>query len=243
MRQSFFIPSMILSIFSHGLFITVGGWLPVKPQVSVLEAPNSLEITVIKQPVVSVLENEITVEAVVDRAFLDEVIVSHQADLKDISQKFFYSNPPLEKSPSTLLKMEPLSHENPTRHYPSVYSPKSPGAVSQTGTSSEDPLSIFSKKSQGAETQAKPLIHVNPAPDYPALARQRGWEGIVRLNVLVAQDGSPRQVSIQQGSGHGLLDKAAVKAVEDWKFSPAQSGSLRFVSRVIIPIQFSLINQ
>ena len=42
-----------------------------------------------------------------------------------------------------------------------------------------------SKEALGAVTKAKPMMRANPAPPYPKLARQRGWEGTVRLSVLV----------------------------------------------------------
>jgi len=102
---------------------------------------------------------------------------------------------------------------------------------------------IVSQKSQGTLTKAKPLMQVNPAPPYPRIARQRGWEGTVRLNVFVDKDGIPNQVDIQRSSGFDILDKAALKTVEKWKFSPARSGSLQFSSRVTIPIQFTLIRE
>ena len=104
------------------------------------------------------------------------------------------------------------------------------------------PTSI-SRKSEGAVTKAKPLAHVNPAPPYPKIARERGWEGTVRLEVYVRQDGQPGRISIQESSGHDALDMSALKTVEKWQFLPAQSGTLRFASRIIIPIQFSLLEE
>ena len=35
--------------------------------------------------------------------------------------------------------------------------------------------------------EAEPLEHVNPAPQYPRLAIQRNWEGIVQLRVRVSE--------------------------------------------------------
>ena len=39
------------------------------------------------------------------------------------------------------------------------------------------------------------------------------------------------------------LDKAALKTVERWEFLPAQSGSIRFASKINIAIQFALIKE
>ena len=105
------------------------------------------------------------------------------------------------------------------------------------------PSSIASQESQGAVTEAEPLLHMNPAPPYPRIARQRGWEGIVRIGVFVGKDGVPESAGIQESSGHNVLDQAALQTVEKWKFSPARSGSIRFSSRITIPIQFTLMKR
>lgn len=103
------------------------------------------------------------------------------------------------------------------------------------------PPAIASQESRGGLTKAQPLSNMNLAPPYPRVARQRGWEGIVRLEVFVGKDGVPGSVGIQESSGYGVLDRAASQTVEKWKFSPARSGVMRFSSRITIPIQFTLI--
>lgn len=100
-----------------------------------------------------------------------------------------------------------------------------------------------SQELRGALTEAEPLSDVNSAPPYPRIARQKGWEGIVRLEVFVDKDGIPESVDVQKSSGYSVLDKAALQAVKKWKFSPAKSGSMRFSSKIAIPIQFTLVKE
>ena len=102
---------------------------------------------------------------------------------------------------------------------------------------------IPSKMSSGALTETVPLARVNPAPFYPHVARQRGWEGTVRLEVFVDKEGYPDAVCVQESSGHGVLDRAAAETVEQWRFSPARSGEVRFSSRITIPVRFDLIKE
>ncbi|MGV8189928.1 energy transducer TonB, partial [Pseudomonas aeruginosa] len=66
----------------------------------------------------------------------------------------------------------------------------------------------------------------NPAPEYPALAMRRGWEGTVLLRVHVLASGSPSEIQVQKSSGREALDQAAVKAVKRWSFVPAKRGDL-----------------
>jgi protein TonB len=80
----------------------------------------------------------------------------------------------------------------------------------------------------------------NPKPKYPSIARSRGWEGKVVLQVHVSADGDAEGVSVSQSSGHDILDEAAVAAVEGWRFRPAKRGDTPVASTVSVPINFKL---
>jgi len=58
-------------------------------------------------------------------------------------------------------------------------------------------------------------------PNYTEEARQRGAEGDVVLEIVVKRDGTVGDVRILQGLGHGL-DRLAIDAVRQWRFSPAK---------------------
>lgn len=80
----------------------------------------------------------------------------------------------------------------------------------------------------------------NPAPEYPEVALDRGWEGSVMLRVKVSPTGSPLSVDVKQGSGKKVLDDAAVRTVKRWKFSPALRGSTPVEGWVDVPIHYQL---
>lgn len=80
----------------------------------------------------------------------------------------------------------------------------------------------------------------NPKPEYPAIAKSRGWQGKVMLRVQVSADGNADAVSIDTSSGHEMLDEAAMDAVKKWKFIAAKRGETAVPSAVIVPIIFSL---
>ena len=63
-----------------------------------------------------------------------------------------------------------------------------------------------------------PLPGCNPAPEYPALARRRGIEGVVEIRVRVDAAGFVIERSIVVSSGSRLLDAAALQAVAKWRF-------------------------
>lgn len=49
---------------------------------------------------------------------------------------------------------------------------------------------------------------------YPMLARKRGWQGEVLLAFQLAADGRIHDARIARSSGHGVLDRAALKALD-----------------------------
>jgi TonB family protein len=78
-------------------------------------------------------------------------------------------------------------------------------------------------------------------PEYPERARREGWEGTTLLRVLVDRQGISKTIQVSQSSGFALLDGAAVKAVEQWRFYPAQNGNGPVESWVRVPILFRLV--
>ena len=93
---------------------------------------------------------------------------------------------------------------------------------------------------RGAIQEAKPGVLANPAPVYPELARQKGWEGLVVLKVLVEKEGLASKTLVKKSSGHEVLDRAALDTVRRWRFSPARFGDMVFSSWVEVPVRFRL---
>lgn len=80
----------------------------------------------------------------------------------------------------------------------------------------------------------------NPAPEYPEIAMERGWEGRVLMKVHVQPDGKPDEISVIKSSGKKVLDDAAVSTVKKWSFVPAKRGDTPIAGWVTVPITFNL---
>ncbi len=78
------------------------------------------------------------------------------------------------------------------------------------------------------------------SPRYPRLARKRGWEGTVLLEVEVLSSGNVGVVRVAHSSGHKVLDRAAQKAVEKWRFSVNSADGMGFTATVEVPMTFEL---
>jgi TonB family protein len=57
-------------------------------------------------------------------------------------------------------------------------------------------------------------------PEYPAAARQQGWQGSVSVYFTVSEDGSIKKVFVEKASPYQVLDRAAKRCLEHWRFSP-----------------------
>ena len=92
----------------------------------------------------------------------------------------------------------------------------------------------------GAPVAARPRYRSNPKPEYPIDARRQHQSGVVLLLVEVSADGRALNVSLKRSSGVTSLDEAAIRAVRQWTFEPANVGALPVASRAEVPVKFSL---
>lgn len=87
---------------------------------------------------------------------------------------------------------------------------------------------------------AYPDYNLNPKPRYPRVARKRGYEGEVKLKVLVLENGKVGQIEIIRPSGYEVLDDSALEAVKNWVFVPGRENGKEISSWVTVPITFQL---
>ena len=57
-------------------------------------------------------------------------------------------------------------------------------------------------------------------PIYPKLAIKRGYEGILKLEILILKSGIVKEVFVKKSTGYNILDKAGVSAALKSKFYP-----------------------
>lgn len=108
----------------------------------------------------------------------------------------------------------------------------------------EQAAQASSQAANGAHREAvitEPLFASPPTPPrYPTIARKRGQEGTVWLDVWLDAQGNQSKLAIAQSSGLSVLDESALKAVRQWEFQAYQVGGIHMASRVRIPVEFSL---
>lgn len=77
-------------------------------------------------------------------------------------------------------------------------------------------------------------------PRYPVQAIREHHSGRVILKVLIAVDGSPKEITVEKSSGHRELDQAAIAAVKTWTFNPGVHNGKLFEGYALVPFDFNL---
>jgi TonB family protein len=80
-----------------------------------------------------------------------------------------------------------------------------------------------------------------PNPNYPTAAISAGKEGWVMLSFVISPDGAVTEPMIEDSSGVQSFERAALRAVENWKYTPAtQDGAPVEQAMTKTRIQFQL---
>jgi periplasmic protein TonB len=95
-----------------------------------------------------------------------------------------------------------------------------------------------SQQALAAGSVPQPIERV--PPKYPSEAMRRNETGTVLVRVEVGTDGKPSDISIARSSRSRALDRAAMQAVRQWRFRPAQRDGRAVPGTVEVPFEFSL---
>jgi TonB family protein len=82
-----------------------------------------------------------------------------------------------------------------------------------------------------------PKVIERVEPEYTDEARLVSLEGTVRLLCDIGEDGSLRDVTVQQGLGLGL-DEKAVEAVRKWKFAPGTFDGRPVAMQMTVEVEY-----
>lgn len=87
----------------------------------------------------------------------------------------------------------------------------------------------------------KPTFKAKPTPvTYPRLAKRRGQQGKVLVEVWINDKGDQIKHFIVDSSGFSSLDSAALTAIANWKFDVSTEQGYAIAHRVQIPVNFTL---
>lgn len=143
---------------------------------------------------------------------------------------------PLE--PEALRLPEPLPEQpflqTPERPKPPEASPPKPVGPSPAAP----PVAAVAPRQARVDAPPRPWRSIRP--DYPKSARLRGEQGNVLLEFRVDVKGVVESVSVVMSSGFPELDAAALRAVRQARFRPAESAGRPVASTARLTLSFRL---
>ena len=77
---------------------------------------------------------------------------------------------------------------------------------------------------------------------YPAIARRKGWQGVVRLELHIEADGSITNLHIDQTSGYSILDKAAMQCLQLASIPGAALWLQGQAIDIVVPVEYRLVD-
>ena len=82
------------------------------------------------------------------------------------------------------------------------------------------------------------MYRCGPAPAVPDAHANQGVMGEAWVLVRVDTHGNAHHARIAASSGDRALDRAAVRAVQAWKFCPQMEGSRKVEAMAVFPVRF-----
>ena len=149
----------------------------------------------------------------------------------DPSQKTKTKNAKLthEKQRQTRQKRQSLTGKQRLKQ---VEDMRSESAPSKSRIVSAQPAAVIKTRPSGFASNLPPI--------YPNLARRRGIQGTVVIIAGISPSGLVSSTKIKTSSGSGTLDNAAIRAIRDWRFTPATNNGRPITSEVEIPLTFKI---
>ena len=89
----------------------------------------------------------------------------------------------------------------------------------------------------GGQVESARLIF-QPKPEYPPLAKMARIQGTVRLDAVISKDGTIQDLKVI--SGHPLLVKSALDAVQRWRYQPTMLNGEAVEVATEIDVNFTL---
>jgi len=159
-----------------------------------------------------------------------QVKAQHHPEMKPAPERI--PGPVAAAGPTQIPSME-RGAGKPTGSRPNVPGPS--GTVGPEAGEKAGPV-----PSTEETTQATPAYRKNPRPEYPRMAKRRGYQGTVLLEVLVNKAGKVNDLRILQSSGYRILDRSALQSVKTWLFEPGSIGDQKVDMWVRVPVRFEL---
>jgi protein TonB len=135
-------------------------------------------------------------------------------------------------------------HDNPLRETaaPQPVTARQAGDAPATGQSEPAAGGAETTRQTAEEQLRKSILRlVSSRFSYPLLARRKGMQGIVRLQVHIESDGRISRLHVEQTSGYPVLDRAALQSLQLASVPDAEQWMQGEAIDIIIPVEYRLV--
>jgi protein TonB len=77
---------------------------------------------------------------------------------------------------------------------------------------------------------------------YPAIARRKGWQGVVKLELHIEADGAITRLQVGETSGYSILDKAAVQCLQLASIPDAARWLHGQAIDIVVPVEYRRVD-
>ncbi|MEM9171521.1 MAG: TonB family protein [Pseudomonadota bacterium] len=113
-------------------------------------------------------------------------------------------------------------------------------AAEQQQALSEPPANVVASEPEPVEPEYELIALETPGARYPSTALRRNLEGWVDVEFLVQADGRTSDVVAVASEPGSVFDKAAVNAVESWRYQPLSETDPSASKRARVRLEFNL---
>lgn len=110
-------------------------------------------------------------------------------------------------------------------------------ALGTTAIAGQDP--VTEKVYHAQDGDSMPVLRSREDPEIPLAMRNKKFQGVVGLNVVIDSKGRVRDVKVTHSLGKGLDDNA-VDAVKHWRFKPAKKDGVPVPVAVYIEVEYRI---
>ena len=118
---------------------------------------------------------------------------------------------------------------------PVASSPDKPQAIQAASTA-------ISREEQDRHLRVCVMELISQQLNYPAIARRKGWQGVVKLELLIESDGRISDLHIEETSGYSLLDRAALRSLQLAHVPDAAQWLDGEAISIVVPVEYRLID-
>lgn len=129
---------------------------------------------------------------------------------------------PVRAAPGALPRLGTLPSAPPQQGIAAVPVPAFEPSLSLAGPPATGPAA------GAGDGPAVPLVRI--PPQYPPRAQALGVEGWVRLRFTVTPEGGTEHVEVVDADPKGYFERAAIRAVESYRFEPRREGGVAVAS-------------